>query len=90
MSEKEFIDGMSVKVPHEKAPDFVKASGSIKLDAFANYLRELKKREPDAEWLNFQIKVAKSGKWYVERDTWEPKKAADPTPATVEEDDLPW
>jgi hypothetical protein len=70
MSEKEFINGVSAKAPHERAPDFIKARVSIKLADFAQYLRDLKLNEPDVEWLNFDIKESKGGKWYVERDSW--------------------
>jgi hypothetical protein len=88
MSDKEFIDGLSAKAPHEKAPDFVKARISIKLADFAQYLRDLKAKEPDAEWLNADVKVAKSGNWYIERDTWKPEKTQEP--ATADEDSIPF
>lgn len=96
MSEKGFIDGLSAKAPSEKAPDFIKAGGSINLKSFAKYLRELKDKEPDVEWLNFQIKESKGGKWYIERDTWEPKKQEAPPAAQPStgfepnDDDIPF
>jgi len=70
-----FIGGLFAKAPHERAPDFVKAGISIKLADFAQYLRELKATEPDAEWLNIQIKESRGGKWYAEKDNWKPDAA---------------
>ena len=92
MSDKEFINGISAKAPHERAADFVKARVAIKLSDFAKYLRELKGREPDVEWLNFDVKVNRVGKWYVERDTWKPQQQADSAPAESErfDDDIPF
>lgn len=94
MSEKQFIDGISAKAPHDKAPDFIKARVSIKLSDFAQYLRDLKKAEPDVEWLNFDVKEAKSGKWYAERDTWKPdtkhRYSAPSTEDSQHDDDIPF
>jgi hypothetical protein len=78
MSDKEFINGMSAKAPSDRAPDYVKARVSIKLSDFAQYLRELKAKEPDVEWLNADVKVSKGGNWYVERNTWKPQQQGDP------------
>ena len=69
MSEKEFVDGLIVKPPHDKAPDFVKCSISIKRKDLGNWLR---KKSDD--WINLDVKVAKSGKWYVEVNDWKPKQ----------------
>ena len=69
MSEKEFVDGLIVKPPHESAPSFVKCSISIKRKDLGNWLR----RKPD-DWINLDVKVAKSGKWYAEVNDWKPKQ----------------
>ncbi len=69
MSDKEFVSGLFVKPPHEKAPDFVKASISIKRADLGNWLRGR-----DEEWINLDIKEAKSGKWYAEINDWKPNK----------------
>ena len=65
--EKEFVDGLIVKAPHAKAPDFVKASISIKRKDLGNWLRQ-----KDDEWINLQVKESRGGKWYAEVDTWKP------------------
>jgi hypothetical protein len=90
MSEKEFINGVSAKAPHERAPDFIKARVSIKLADFAQYLRDLKLNEPDVEWLNFDIKESKGGKWYVERDSWRPQEKVPQVAADPLNDDVPF
>ena len=65
MSDKEFPDGLFVKPPHDNAPDFVIGQISIKRRDFGNYLRG-----KDDEWLNFDIKESKDGKWYCELNKW--------------------
>ena len=68
MSEVEFVDGLIAKAPHDNAPEFVKAKLSIKRADLGNWLRA-----KDDEWININIKEAKSGKWYAEVDTWKPE-----------------
>ena len=67
MSDKEFVDGLLVKPPHEKAPDFVKCSISIKRRDLGNWLRQR-----DEDWINLDVKESKSGKWYAEVNNWKP------------------
>lgn len=82
MSEKdiEFVNGLIVKAPHEKAPDFVKASISIKVADLGLWLRE--KHKAGEEWVNLDIKEAKSGKWYASVSTFKPNQAK-PEPAAT-------
>jgi len=89
MSDNNFVGGFYFKEPHEKAPDFVKGKIQIKLSDFAAYLRELKGNEPDVEWLSVDLKQAKSGKYYAERDTWKPTGDASPARAPIT-DDVPF
>ena len=70
--EIEFVDGLIVKAPHERAPDFVKAQISIKVEDLGKWLRE--KYKAGDEWVNLDVKVAKSGKWYAAVSTFKPKK----------------
>ena len=69
MSEKEFVAGLYAKAPHERAPDFVKASLSIKRADLGNWLRS-----KSDEWINLDLKEARGGKWYFEVNTFVPKK----------------
>jgi single-stranded DNA-binding protein len=55
-----FVDGLIVKAPHPNAPDFVKASISIKRADLGNWLRGRSE-----EWINVDVKESKGGKWYA-------------------------
>ena len=68
MADIEFVDGLIVKPPHEKAPDFVKAQISIKREKLESWLRG--KTE---DWINIDVKQSKDGKWYCAVSTWKPK-----------------
>lgn len=77
MSDTIFTEGMIVKPPHEKAPEFVKANVSIKVDEFITFLENHAK--PDG-WVNIQIKEGRTGKWYSALDQWTketPKREAE-------------
>ena len=69
MSEIEFINGLLFKAPSEKAPDYVKAKGSMKVSELMAWLDGR-----ETEWVNFEVKVSKGGKWYAAVDGWEPTK----------------
>lgn len=73
--EIEFVDGLIVKAPHPKAPEFVKANISIKVEDLGKWLRE--KFKKGEEWVNIDVKAAKSGKWYAAVSTFKPKKKED-------------
>jgi len=91
--EKIFVNGMIAK-RHPNAPDFVKASLSLKMSELIEFARQHHKDG----WLNIQIKESKGGKYYAELDTWEPSQAPQqqapqqqPEPATVDfDDDIPF
>ena len=59
----EFVNGLIDKAPHEKAPDFVKASISIKVEELGLWLRE--KHKAGEEWVNIGVLVSKAGNWYT-------------------------
>lgn len=65
----EFVEGLIVKAPNEKAPDYVKARLSIKR---AELIAWLQARE--GEWVNADIKVSAGGKWYCAVDSWKPNQ----------------
>lgn len=67
--EIEFVDGLIVKAPHEKAPDFVKAAISIKRSELISWLST---RTED--WINLDVKESKNGKWYAAVNDWNPSK----------------
>lgn len=75
----EFVDGLIVKAPHENAPTYVKASISIKVEDLGKWLRE--KYKKGEEWVNLDVKEAKSGKWYASVSTFKPKEKEAPKEA---------
>jgi hypothetical protein len=77
--EIEFVDGLLVKPPHAKAPDFVKANIAIKVEDLGKWLRG--KYKAGNEWVNIDVKEAKSGKWYAAVSTFKPKAKDETKPA---------
>jgi hypothetical protein len=92
----EFVDGLIVKPPHAKAPDFVKAAISIKVADLGVWLRA--KHKAGEEWVNIDVKESKNGKWYAAVSTYKPKKTDEQQPAArkpaakrpAAEDDIPF
>ena len=68
MSEIKFANGLIFK-RSEKAPDYVIGSLSIKKSEFIPFLNS-----EQGDWVNLSIKLSKAGKYYIELDTWKPKK----------------
>ncbi len=66
-NDTKFINGLMVKEPHEKAPEYVKAKLSIKRQELIEWLQQ-----QSGEWINADIKVSQSGKWYAAVDDWKP------------------
>tara|TARA_R110002020_G_scaffold23508_8_gene78121 strand:- start:473 stop:736 length:264 start_codon:yes stop_codon:yes gene_type:complete len=83
--EKVFADGFSFK-RRENAPDFVVGRVSVKCDDAVSFMKQNQKNG----WLNLNINQAKSGKYYIELDTFEPKKKTESAPPQEEEADLPF
>ena len=67
MSDNKFISGLFFKDPHENAPDFVMAKGSIKVRDLIDWLQQ-----QDGEWVNFDLKRSREGKPYAQIDDWKP------------------
>ena len=74
--EKIFADGFSFK-RNENAPDFVVGRLSLKVDEAIAFMKENDKKG----WVNLNIKTARSGNYYVELDTFEPKGKGEQPPA---------
>lgn len=90
--EIEFVNGLIVKAPHEKAPDFVKASISLKVTDLILWLQG---RSED--WVNLDVKESKGGKWYAAVSNFKPKARDEGTtkpqankPSDSIDDDLPF
>jgi len=68
MSEPEFVNGLIVKAPHEKAPDFVKCAISIRREELITWLTA-----KNGDWINLDVKESKNGKWYAQVNDWKPE-----------------
>lgn len=75
MSDIQFINGLTFKAPHERAPEYVKAKGSIKRDELIATLQAM-----TGEWVNFDVKVSQGGKWYAAVDNWKPNAKRESVP----------
>jgi|TARA_R100001440_G_scaffold2463_1_gene7028 hypothetical protein len=67
--EKIFADGFNFK-RRDNAPDFVVGNLSLKAEEAIQFIKDRTKNG----WVNLNINQAKSGSFYVELDTYEPKK----------------
>ena len=86
MSEnKKFVDGAWFNNPHEKAPDFVIGSISYKKDIFIEWLQ--KQTTDENGYVKTDVKKAKTGKNYMELNTWKKGDTADQSKNQSEEID---
>jgi len=69
MSEKKFIEGLLVKPPRDGAPEYLVGKLSMKRQELIAWLQQ-----QDGEWINADIKIAQSGKWYAQVDDWKPNQ----------------
>jgi hypothetical protein len=74
-NEIEFPNGLMVKAPRDGAPDFVKAAISIKREELIEWLENR-----DGDWINLDVKEAKSGHWYAAVNTFKPKQREETKP----------
>jgi hypothetical protein len=66
-NDTKFIDGLIVKAPNERAPEYVKAKLSIKRQELMAWLQA-----QQGDWINADVKVSQGGKWYAAVDEWKP------------------
>ena len=92
MSDIKFIDGLIIKPPHAKAPEFVKCAISIKREELIAWLQQ-----QEGEWINADVKVSQGGKWYAAVNEWKPdrqREESPPPPARpadpLPDDDIPF
>ena len=85
MPEAIFPEGISVRDPHEKAPDFVRGRISMMKDEIIPWLEK-----QEGEWVNCDIKRSKGGKLYLQVDTWKPKTPTAPQASEEPGDGLPF
>jgi hypothetical protein len=77
MADIEFVNGLSIKPPHERAPEFVKAAISIKVADMMAWLQG--RYQAGDEWVNVDVKEARSGKWYASVNAYKPKESGAPS-----------
>lgn len=91
-----FPEGFSFK-RNDNAPDFVVGKLAIKVDEATAWLKSNAKNG----WVNIDVKQAKAGNYYCQKDTWESKTNTTNETATkptnkkkveevAESDDLPF
>ena len=73
--DKIFADGFSFK-RNENAPDFVVGRLCLKAEDAITFIKDRTKNG----WVNLNINQSKGGSYYVELDTYEPKKKEDAMP----------
>lgn len=91
MADSELIGGLYIKQKPENAPDFVIGKASINIKQFREWMQAHLKANPDKEWINMDMLVAKTGKPYAVLDTWEPNKGSSSSASKkLAEEDLPF
>lgn len=75
-TEKTFADGFSFKM-NPNSPEWVVGGLSIKADQAIEFIN----RHSEKGWVNLKINIGKSGKPYVELDTWKPETKTEPVMA---------
>ena len=83
--DKKFVEGIRVQNPHPKAPQFVKMEFGVNVNDHINWLKE---HANDRGWVNYTLKKSSKGKFYLELNTFEPKKK-ETTQDEVTTNDLP-
>lgn len=73
MADTEFVEGLYVNAPRDKAPDYVKGSLAIEPAKLIAWLQSR-----GDEKVRLDIKVGRSGKWYCAVDTWKPNSESRP------------
>ena len=81
MAENIFAEGLFYKNPSEKAPKFIKANISIRVDEFVKFIEKYKKADG---FVNLDVKESKAGKTYVSLNTWD--KGQTPTGGAKKEE----
>lgn len=84
----EFPKGLIVKAPRDNAPEWVIASISIKREELIEWLSS-----KDGDWINLDVKEAKSGHWYASVNTFKPRQENKPganVPAAEYSNDIPF
>lgn len=74
-TEKVFADGFIFNMKPD-SPEWVVGSLSVKAEEAIAFIQ----KHSDKGWVNLKVNIAKSGKPYIELDTWKPKQNTTPDP----------
>ena len=89
MSDIEFMEGFFAEKPREGKPDWIKAIVDVDLESAIAFLE--KKKLDGEQKIQFEVREAKSGKFYAAIDHWKPDSSADTAPAlSVVNTDVPF
>lgn len=78
--ERKFAQGMILKSPHEKAPDFVKLNIAINVDEFVEFLKFNRYKG----WVNLDVKLSQKGTYYAELNDWAKNKDEEKAPENTD------
>jgi len=81
----DMIGGIYPKPKHDNAPSFVIGKASINVAQFREWMQGYLKQNPNAEWINMDMKVSKAGKGYAVIDNWKPEGKSE-----VTDEDIPF
>ena len=73
---KVFADGFMFKM-NPNSPEWVVGSLSLKAEDAIAFIQ----KHTDKGWVNLKVNIGKSGKPYVELDTWKPETKTEPVMA---------
>lgn len=76
-----FVEGISIREPSPKAPDFILLQQSFKAHDFFKWCQD---HQDEKGWVNITLKRSKKGSIYGELDTWKPAK----TEESIKEADI--
>ncbi len=81
--EKNFVKGVFIKMPHDKAPNFILLDMSFKPHEFFTWCQD---HIDSKGWVNIQVKKSQKGTLYAELNSWKKKEeipVEEPTPEPV-------
>jgi hypothetical protein len=82
----DMIGGFYPKPRNPNAPDWVICKASINVAQFREWMQTHLKANPEEEWINMDLLIAKSGKGYAKIDDWKP----DGVRSEVMDEDIPF
>lgn len=86
----DLIKGLYPKPKHENAPSWKIGKASINIAQFREWMGAYIKENPDQEWVNMELLVAKSGKGYAAIDDWKPEPKVMTPPQPPADEDAPF